>query len=149
QKLLERLRSVKGRHHTQQLAIEAPNGGSVGSTEPNRAFGDSFKYRLKIECRAANDLEHLRCGGLLLQGFGKIACALAKLVEQPRILNGDDGLGSEILHQLDLFVGERPHLLAKNAKNSKQLVVFEQGYGDNRACIRIFGENIVRLLHLE
>ena len=33
-------------------------------------------------------------------------------LEQPRVLDGDDGLGGEVLNQLDLLVGERPHLLA-------------------------------------
>ncbi len=32
---------------------------------------------------------------------------LAQLVEQPRVLDGDDGLRGEVLHQLDLLVGER------------------------------------------
>ena len=36
----------------------------------------------------------------------------AQLVEQPGVLDGDDGLAGEILDQLDLLVGERPHLLA-------------------------------------
>ena len=31
----------------------------------------------------------------------------AQLVEQPRVLDGDHGLGGEVLHQLDLLVGER------------------------------------------
>ena len=33
-------------------------------------------------------------------------------VEQPRVLDGDDSLGGEVLHQLDLLVGERADLLA-------------------------------------
>ena len=41
----------------------------------------------------------------------KIVGALAQLVEQPRVLDGDDGLGGEVLHQLDLLVGEGPDLL--------------------------------------
>ena len=35
--------------------------------------------------------------GLLLQRFGEIVGALAQLVEQPRILDGDDGLSGEVL----------------------------------------------------
>ena len=34
--------------------------------------------------------------GLLLQRLGQIVGALAQLVEQPRVLDGDDGLGGEI-----------------------------------------------------
>ena len=36
----------------------------------------------------------------------------AQLVEQPRVLDGDHRLRGEVLHQLDLLVGERLHLLA-------------------------------------
>ena len=36
-------------------------------------------------------------GGLLLQRLGKIIGALAQLVEQPRVLDGDDGLRGEVL----------------------------------------------------
>ena len=43
------------------------------------------EHRLQIEGRAADDLEHVGGGGLLLQRF-------AQLVEQARILDGDDGL---------------------------------------------------------
>ena len=36
----------------------------------------------------------------------------AELVEQAGVLDGDDGLGGEMLHQLDLFVGERTNFLS-------------------------------------
>ena len=35
--------------------------------------------------------------GLLLQRFGEIVGALAQLAEQPRVLDGDHGLGGEVL----------------------------------------------------
>ena len=35
-----------------------------------------------------------------------------QLVEQPRILDGDDRLGGEVLDQFDLLVGEGTNLLA-------------------------------------
>ena len=35
----------------------------------------------------------------------------AQLVEQARVLDRDDGLGGEVLDQLDLLVGERPDFL--------------------------------------
>ena len=46
------------------------------------------QHRLQIERRPADNLEHVGRGGLLLQRF-------AQLVEQPRILDGDDGLVGE------------------------------------------------------
>ena len=58
--------------------------------------------------------------GLLLSS--QIVGALAQLVEQPRVLDRDHGLGGEVLHQLDLLVGERPHLLAVDGDRADQLV---------------------------
>ena len=57
-------------------------------------------------------LEHLGGRRLLLQRLAQIVGALAQLVEQPRILDGDDGLRGEVRHQLDLLVGKGPDLLA-------------------------------------
>ena len=41
---------------------------------------------------------------LLLQRLAEVVGALTQFVEQPRILDGDDGLGSEVRQQRDLFV---------------------------------------------
>ena len=48
----------------------------------------------------------------MLKCLGEIVRALAKLLEQSRILDGDDGLGGEVLNQLDLLIGEGTDLLA-------------------------------------
>ena len=53
------------------------------------------KHGLQIERRAADDLEHVGGGGLLLQRF-------AQFVEQPRVLDGDDGLIGKVREQADL-----------------------------------------------
>jgi hypothetical protein len=65
----------------------------------------SVEYGLEVEGRAADDLEYIGSGGLLLQRF-------AQLVEQPRVLDGDDGLVGEVREKLDLPVCERADLLA-------------------------------------
>ena len=49
--------------------------------------------------------EHVGGGGLLLQRF-------TQLVEQPRVLDGDHGLGGKVLYQRDLLVAKRANLLA-------------------------------------
>ena len=82
------------------------------------------EHRLQIEGRAADDLEHVGGRGLLLQRF-------AQLVEQARVLDGDDGLGGEIRDQLDLLVGERAHLLAVDGDGADQLVFLEHRHDDN------------------
>src|SRR5262245_64792369 len=81
------------------------NSGDVGLAQSSRRLHQRVQHRLQIEGRAADDLEHVGGGGLLLQRF-------AQLVEQPRILDRDHGLSGEVYQQLDLLVGEWPDLRA-------------------------------------
>src|SRR3984893_19133765 len=53
-----------------------------------------IKHGLQIESRAADDLEHVGGGGLPLQRF-------AQLPEQPRILDGNNGLVGKVLDELN------------------------------------------------
>ena len=66
---------------------------------------DRVEYRGKVAGRAVDDAEHLCGRGLLLQ-------CLARLGQQPRILNRDDRLRGEVLQQRNMFVGERADFLA-------------------------------------
>ena len=63
-------------------------------------------------------LQHLRRGRLLLQ-------RLPQFIEQPRVLDGDDGLSGEVLHQRDLLVGERPNFLAVDDDGADQFIILE------------------------
>ena len=93
------------------------------------AFQHRVKYGLKIAGRTTNNLEHIGGCGLLLQ-------RLAQLVEQARVLDGDDGLGGEARQQLDLPIGERANLLALDADGADQLAVFEHRHDNVRARAR-------------
>ena len=64
---------------------------------PYRLFQHCREHRLKIARGAADDFKNLRRCRLLLQRFGKVGCALAQFVEQPRILDGNDCLSGEVL----------------------------------------------------
>ena len=77
-----------------------------------------IEHGLEIECRAADDLEHVGGGSLLLQGF-------TEFVEQTRVLDGDDRLRGEVLDQLDLLVGERADLLAEDADRADQRIFLD------------------------
>ena len=57
----------------------------------------------------------------------------AQLVEQPRVLDGDDGLGGEVRDQLDLLVSERPDLLAVDADDADQAIVLEHRHDQDRS----------------
>jgi hypothetical protein len=54
-------------------------------------LGKRIEHRLQIEGRAADHLEHVGGSGLLLQ-------RLTQFVEQPRVLDGDDGLSRTPSH---------------------------------------------------
>ena len=77
--------------------------------------------------------KHLGGRGLLLERLGEVAGALAQLVEQPGILDGDDGLLGEIGHQLDLLVGERPDLLAVDRDRSDELTLLDHRHRNMRS----------------
>src|SRR5262249_13692207 len=100
-----------GRFKVVSFAFRSTYGYHVGLAKARRRFGECGEHRLQIEGRAADDLENVGGGGLLLE-------RLAQLVEQSRVLDGDYGLGGEVLDQLDLLVGERAHLMAVNADNA-------------------------------
>src|SRR5262249_10359727 len=75
--------------------VSLADTGSVGE--------DRLEHGLQLAGRAADDLEHVVSGGLWLQGF-------AQLVEQARVLDGDDGLICEGLDQRKLLGGEGSNL---------------------------------------
>src|SRR5947209_2696366 len=72
-----------------------------------RGLDERVQDYLQVEGGPANDLEDVSRGGLLLKRF-------AQLAEQPRVLDGDDGLSGEVSNQLDLLIRERPHLLTED-----------------------------------
>jgi hypothetical protein len=89
----------------------------------------AWNTRLQLARRARDNFQHLGGRRLLLQGFAQIIRALPQLVEEPRVLDGDDGLGGEILDKLDLLIGERPDFLAVNDNGTNQLRVFQHRHG--------------------
>ena len=80
-------------------------------------FDQRIEHGLQVEGRAADHLEHIGGGGLLLE-----LNRLAQLVEQPRVLDGDHGLTGEFSHHFDLLFGERANFLAIYYNGADQLV---------------------------
>ena len=92
------------------FALEQP--GMIRLAQPRRRLDQGIEHGLQIEGRAADHLEHVGGGGLLLQRFGELLGARLHLVEQPHVLDRDHRLVGERRDQLDLLVGERPGHLA-------------------------------------
>src|SRR5262245_47890764 len=78
-------RGAVARNMAKRTIFVQRHGAEVRLAYAGRVFQHRLEYRLKRARRAADDLEHLRRRSLLLQ-------RLAQLVEQARVLDGDDGL---------------------------------------------------------
>ena len=80
---------------------------------------------LQISWRAGDYTQKLAGRGLLLKRLGKVVRALAELIEQTCVLDGDDGLVGKIGYQLDLLLGERAYLGAIDGDPSDDLTLLE------------------------
>ena len=67
----------------------------INPANPRRALDDGVEYRLHVRRRAADDAEHLGRRRLMLQRLAQFRVALAEFLEQPHVLDGDDGLIGE------------------------------------------------------
>ena len=90
-----------------QLAIEPRPLLNSALAELRGALGDGVEHGLESvgELRSPAGSRGRR---LLLERLGEVAVAGLELLEQPHVLDGDDGLVGEGLEQRDLRVGERP-----------------------------------------
>ena len=78
--------------------------------QPRRRLDQVSNTGLQIERRAADHLEHVGGGRLLLRS---VRSSAPDLVEQADVLDRDHRLVGEGRHQFDLLIGERAHLVAR------------------------------------
>ena len=96
------------------LTIEPVQSGECRLAQPSGAPYDCIEDRLQVSWRTADDAQDLGGSGLLLQRFGEVTVAFLQFLEQPNVLDGDDGLIGESLQELNLRKGERAHLKPAN-----------------------------------
>src|SRR5262245_61826667 len=70
------------RRHAIDIAVLPVHQTSVGTAEANSALEQAFQNRLQVEGRAANDLEHVGGGGLLLKRIREFLPARLELFFQ-------------------------------------------------------------------
>src|SRR5271167_2832280 len=75
-----------------QLAVKPENTAAGSAAQDRRAAGDRIEGRLHVAWRTGNDAQDLRRGRLFFE-------RLARLVDEPRILDGDDRLVGKSLDQ--------------------------------------------------
>jgi hypothetical protein len=107
----------------------AGNNGPVGIAERRRRLDKGLQHRPQIEGRATDDLEHVGGGGLLLQRFTQFA-------EQARILDGDHGLVSEGLDQLNLLIRKRLYFKSAEHDCANGFALSQQRSGQYRSVAK-------------
>ena len=127
------------------LLVEHVDRAGVGARELHGALHDGGQHLFEVE-RRVDRLRDLAERLQFADRAGEIVGARAQFVEQAHVLDGDDGLGGEILHQLDLLVGERPDLLAVNDDRADQLVFLQHRHGQQRARAAEFRRWVTRAL---
>ena len=90
--------------------VEHVDHAGLGPGELDRLGDDGRQHGFQVD-RGVDRLADLAERAQLADRLREIVGARAHLVEQARVLDGDDGLVGEVRHQLDLLVGEGPHLL--------------------------------------
>src|SRR5215470_4612330 len=108
-----------------QITLMHRDSALIGRAKPGSRFDERVEHHLEVESRAADDLEHVGGGCLLLKG-------LAQLVEQPCVLDGDDGLCGKVFCQLDLLVCERSNFLTVDNHRADWFVVLKQWNAEHR-----------------
>jgi len=104
-----------------EVALEHPSGG----------HNDSFENGPRVGRGLADDAQDFGRRGLPLQ-------RLLRLVEQPRVLNRDQRLCGEGLHQRDLLLREWSRVVANEGDNPDERAVLVQGRQQRSAHVAKF-----------
>jgi len=92
------------------VAVTEAQHHIINPANSRGALDDRIEDRLYIGGRAADDTEHLRCCGLMLQRLAEFRVAFLEFFEEADILDRDDCLASECFEQFDLSLGKRTNL---------------------------------------
>jgi hypothetical protein len=111
------------------LALE--QSAKLSLTKAHSLGQHGLKSLFQIAGRTRNNLQHLRGGRLLLERFSEIVRALAQLIEQAGVLDGDHGLSGETGKQRDLLVGERTDFLPIAGDHPNNIILLEHRNGDD------------------
>src|SRR5215216_3769008 len=106
--LVQSVRELGGhaiaRGRVESSVSRPPDIRAVPLAEAVCRLDDRIEHRLQIKFRPTDDLEHLRSGGLLLEGRGKLERTCLCLYEQACVLDCDQRLVGECAYELNLLI---------------------------------------------
>src|SRR5262245_25158594 len=106
--------------------IELEYGADVGAAQPDRTRHNCIEHGLHGDLGTTDHPQDLTGGGLLLQCLCQLTIAGLQLLEQPHVLDGDDGLVGKGLEQGNLPLREEAHLGAAEVDRADSDAPFAQ-----------------------
>src|SRR5215468_4485478 len=110
--------------------------GVIGIAQARRRLDQRIKHPLQIEGRPADDLQDVGGGRLLFQSLCQLARPRLHLLEQPRVLDSDDGLVCKDRHQLDLSRREGRNPRAIQREQAHRPAIAHERYAQHAARAR-------------
>ena len=120
------IREPVGLSEKELRALLPSDRGLVGLAQSGGRLDERLQHRLQVEGGAADHLEHVGGGGLLLQRF-------AQLVEQAGVLDGDYRLVGECLQHIELLLRQRPRREPNNADGADRGIAPQHRHDGDRA----------------
>src|SRR5262245_51411210 len=91
-KIEQRGRRVIGSRPTPIVAVDAVDKAFISAAQSARVFNKRIKHRLEVRRRAADHTQDFARRRLLLERDPQLVVARLQLLEEPHVLDGDDGL---------------------------------------------------------
>src|SRR5262249_30188741 len=120
-------------HDAEGIAFAEHERAELGVAYARGVLQHGLEHGLQVAGRTADDLQHLRGRGLLLQRLAQLTRARLHLVEQPHVLDRDYRLVGEGGGELNLLVGEWPDRLALQTDDADRESFSQQRDGQYRA----------------
>jgi hypothetical protein len=114
-----RNRAVMG-GRVELVAVAAKDDGVECLAQPSGAFRQRVEHRLDVRRRATDDAQNLARRRLLFE-------SVLRLLEDPRVLEGDDGLVGEGVQEGDLAVRKGPGSKPSDGDGADHVPVLQQG----------------------
>src|SRR5215510_12440592 len=97
-----------------ETTVEPEQSGELCLTQSGRGGSDGLEGRLDVRRGTGNDPQDLAGRRLFVQRLGQVLVTRLQFLEEPNVLDGNDGLVGEGFEKLDLTRGEWPRFASQH-----------------------------------